>query len=122
MPLDRSAILAVAPSLPREELTIPEWGGSVFVRCMNGTERDRFESLVIDGKRANFRALLAAFSVCDESGSLLFGEKDVPSLAAQPSTALERILVASLRLSKFSEGDVQELAKNSGRGPSGDSA
>ena len=32
--------------LPSEEVSVPEWGGSVMVRSMTGYERDQFEQSV----------------------------------------------------------------------------
>lgn len=113
MSLDRSKILAIVPDLPREEVTVPEWGGSVFVKTMSGLERDRFETLLQDGKRSNFRGTLAAITVCDAEGKRLFTEADAKALAEHAASALERIATVAIRLNKFTADDVKELEKNS---------
>lgn len=119
--LTREAILSVAPSLPREEVEVESWGGSVYVRGMTAGERDRFEVLLADGKRKDFRATLVVFSVCDEAGKLVFSEKDIPTLTAQPCQALDAVSGVALRLSGFTSADTDALRKNSEGDPSEDS-
>jgi hypothetical protein len=118
MPLDRASILAITPSLPREEVQVPEWGGTVFVKTMSGTERDRFETLLVENKRRNFRGTLAALTVCDEAGKRLFAESDAQALSEHAASALERIATVAIKLNKFTDNDVRELEKNSESGPS----
>lgn len=120
--LKRSEILDIAPNLPRVVVNVPEWGGSVTVRGMTAGERDRFEMIVAEGKRANFRAWLAVFTVCDASGQRLFEDGDVSRLTAQPAAALDRISDAAIALSRFTKADVEEMEKNSEGGPSSDSS
>jgi hypothetical protein len=116
--LTRTQILAIVPTLKREEVDVPEWSGSVYVREMTGLERDRFEVVLIEGKRANFRALIAAFTVCDEDGQRIFTEADAKALAGQPASAMDRISTVALRLNAITASDVEDAAKNSGSGPS----
>lgn len=116
--LSRESILGKAPVLAREEVQVPEWGGSVWVRTLTGTERDRLEFEWSDTKRVNFRARLAAYSVCGENGENLFTPGDIPKLGTQPSSALSRVCDVAFRLNLFTKDDVEELAKNSDGGPS----
>src|SRR4051812_1625760 len=116
--LTRDQILAVSAALPRETVEVPEWGGPVTVRCMTGTDRDRFEILMAKGDRANYRALLVVFTTCDESGKRLFTEADARALGEMPASALDRVATAAVRVSRITAGDVEELAKNSESGPS----
>ena len=44
--LSKEAILA-ADDLPREIVSVPEWGGQVCVRTMTGTDRDAFETSLL---------------------------------------------------------------------------
>jgi hypothetical protein len=112
--LTRESILAIKPTLRRQVVDVPEWeDGQVCVREMTAAERDRFEVILTENKRSNFRGLLAVFTVCDETGKRLFTEADAPFLASQPAAALERIAVVALPLCKFTDADVEVLAKNS---------
>jgi len=92
--LTREAILG-AP-LAREVLDVPEWGGQVIVQELSGVGRDRLERE--RGVWAT-RAGVAAASVIDEEGNLLFGPDDIEELAARSGNALQRILDAANRLS-----------------------
>lgn len=116
--LKRSEILDITPVLSRQAVNVPEWGGEVVVRAMTAGERDRFEVLISDGKRADFRASLAVFAVCDDAGVRLFNEADIAKLTLQPASALDRIAEAALALSRFTQADVEAMEKNSGRGHS----
>ena len=37
-----------ADDLPREPVEVPEWGGTVLVQGMSGTDRDRFEAAMLN--------------------------------------------------------------------------
>jgi len=73
MALSKAAILAADDS-KKIEVEVPEWGGSVFLKVMSGTERDRFESEFVDGNRnvEMVRAKLVSKCLCDESGDRLY--------------------------------------------------
>jgi hypothetical protein len=102
-----------ADDLPREEVACPEWGGSVFVRVMSGTERDRFEGAYSRDAYNDTRARLAALTVCDAEGRPLFSEADIPSLGRKSSAVLDRIFDVAKRLNALSGDDVDRLEKNS---------
>lgn len=110
------------------EVPVPEWGGSVLVRGMSGTERDRFEQSNIAGKGKNrdvnlrgYRARLAIWSCVDEQGAFLFTEKDEDWLGAKSAAALSRIVDEASILSGISEKDQEELTSALGNDLSADS-
>jgi len=95
---------------------VPEWGGQVTIGTMTGFARDQFEAAII-GKNGgvnatNVRAKLAASTLQDEKGNLLFTEKDVAALGKKSAAALDRIFEAAQKLNRISNDDVEELAKN----------
>lgn len=108
MILTRDAILAV-DDLKRVQVGVPEWGGSVFVKTMTGTERDSFESDHLKDPTHNVRARLAAFTVCDDSGKLLFSVDDISQLGSKHSAPLDRIFAEAVRLNKIGKQDIEEL-------------
>lgn len=127
MRLTRDAILA-APDLPLEVVEVPEWGGSILVRGMTGTERDAFEreSIARKGKSVevnleNLRARLLARTIVDDNGSRLFTDSDIALLGSKSAAALDRVFAAAQRLSGIGQDDVEDLSKNSASGPSGSS-
>jgi hypothetical protein len=113
-----------ADDLKTIEVPVAEWGGSVLVRTLTGTERDKFEadSVTINKKGqpeqnlANMRARLVALCVVDEAGEQLFSTYDVPDLGRKSATALDRVFQRAQELNGFSEADVQELAEGFGDG------
>ena len=112
--LTREQILA-AKDLQREEVKVPEWGGSVLVQMMSGTARDAFEaSIVVNGEpdTSNMRAKLAAATIVDDKGIPLFTEDDVAALGRKSATALDRVLHAAQRLNRLGDKELQDLAKN----------
>lgn len=125
--LTRDAILA-APDLLTEEVSVPEWGGTVLVRGLTGTERDAFEEEMIvrrgqhrDVNLANFRARLLVKAVVDKAGKRLFTRADMEALGCKSAAAIQRVFQVAMRLSGMSDEDVEELTKNSEPGQSGSS-
>ena len=122
MALNREQILAAIDCRLIEE-HVPEWGGSVWLRTMTGTERDQFEaeSLKRKGKdievnMANVRARLLAKTLADERGTRLFNDGEVLVLGAKSGDVLDRLYVAARRHNRLTKEDVEELAGNSSAG------
>jgi hypothetical protein len=131
--LTKAQILA-ADDLLREVVPVPEWGGEVMVRGLDGAARDQYEAefLLIGeiqaGERPtyeldllNARARLVALSVVDENDQRLFSDEDVVDLGKKSAQALDRVYEVAQRLSGLSKQDVEELRKNSRRGRRGGS-
>lgn len=128
MPLLTKDEILQADDLPTEDVPVPEWGGTVRVRTLKGTERDKFEESITDFEAdsrriiaENLRAKLVAVSVVDESGKRLFDDNDVRRLGGKSARALDRVFSVAQRLSGITNEDVEELVKNSPAGQSGDS-
>ena len=118
MALTKEQILE-AQDIQREEVEVPEWGGTVYVKALTADERDKLESAMVewgrDGKPRSmkiegFRLRLAAMSICDEDGGRLFGDNEVTKLGKKSSAALERVLRVAERLSSITQSEVEELA------------
>ncbi len=127
-PLTRDDILGVQ-DIEIEEVEVPEWGGSVFVKGMTGIERDRFEASIVEqrGKNAkvsmvNIRAKLASETMCDKDGTKLFSVKDAAALGEKSAAGLDRVFDVSMRLSGISDDEIEELAEEMEANPSEGSA
>jgi hypothetical protein len=92
-----------------------EWGGSVMIRVMSGSERDRFESDFVGGNKSveNVRAKLVAKCVCDAEGVRLFSEEEVPQLGEKSAAVLDKLFSACMKHNRFTKEDVDELGKAS---------
>jgi hypothetical protein len=117
MPLTKEQILS-AKDCQTETVDVPEWGGSVLVRVMTGTQRDRFEAALLKDRSDNIRARLAACTICDDAGHLLFSEADILSLGDKNGSALTRVWEVAVRLNGIGNDDVEALAGNSKAIPS----
>lgn len=107
---------------------VPQWGGSVYVRGMSGTERDRWEADLVEIrgrnrvlKQKNIRASLAARTVVGADGKRLFSDDDILALGRKSAAALNVIFAKAQELSGVSDRDVDELAGESESGQSDES-
>jgi len=119
--LTRDQILQ-AEDLPSETVEVLEWGGSVIVRGLTGSERGKFQNSIlthngnksgigqVDMKEAEMR--LVAYCVVDDKGKRLFTENDIKELGKKSGIALNRITTVAMRLSGFTETDLQDLTEN----------
>ena len=117
--LSKEAILA-ADDLPREIVSVPEWGGQVYVRTMTGTDRDAFEASLItrdsntssnDQRMHNVRARLVSLTLCSESGERMFHDGDIDALGRKSARALDRVFAVAQRLNGIGADEAQ-AAKN----------
>lgn len=121
--LSKADILA-ASDLATEAVEVPEWGGSVLVRTMTGTQRDAYEASLMqrndDGKLEvntdNMRAKLLLVTLVDEAGNALFTAADLDAFSAKSAAAIERLSVVAQRINGLNRGAVEEAAKNSASG------
>jgi hypothetical protein len=124
--LSRDAILA-ADDRKTEDVAVPEWGGSVRVRSLSGSERDAYEAHIVqlraDGTKSvnlkNLRGKLVSLSCVDEDGGRLFSDEDAEALGDKSAAALERVFDVARRLSGLSEDDIEEMAEGFEPAPSG---
>lgn len=112
--LTREQILA-AQDLPTRAVDVPEWGGRVHVRVMNGAERDEFDDFVIKrkGDIKGLRLRLAALCLCSPDGQRLFSEEDVEALSKKSGKAIQIIEKAATELNGL---NVDAAEKNSESG------
>lgn len=115
--LSAEQILKAVDLSELREVNIPEWGGFVYIRKMNGMERDRWElktsNAVEKPMQANIRASLCAMTVCDDKGKRLFTDNQIDALGKKSAIALDRCFAAAKELNKLNDNDIEELEKNS---------
>lgn len=125
MPLSRDQILE-AKDLETREVDVPEWGGTVLVRALSGTDRDAYEASLVQirGKQqvpnlANIRAKLVARAVVDEDGNRLFTDADIKALGQKSAAALGRVFTVAAEMSGLDDKDIEEIEGNSDAAQSG---
>jgi hypothetical protein len=128
MNLTKDQILE-ANDLKIESVDVPEWGGSVLVRTMSGSDRDAFDESLVpvgpDGMRrsdtSNMRVKLLMYSVVDEAGNRMFNAADMEAFGRKSSAAIERVYSVAQRLNWIGPQAEAAAAKNSASGQSSDS-
>jgi hypothetical protein len=129
--LSHDDILAV-DDRPVEKLPVPEWGGEVMVRGLDGTGRDEYfaSMTVIRGTGPNARpvmdtanatAKLVARCIVDEAGEPMFTQQEVAVLGQKSGVALDRVFALAQQMSGLSDEDMAELGKGSTATQNGDS-
>lgn len=116
--LSKQDILA-ANDMRREEVEVPEWGGSVYVRSLSADEKDSFEFKMYTQKQTGrgIRAAYVGLSLVDDMGVRLFTDEEVPMLGTKFAGAVDRVFEVVSRLNRISEKDLDDLEKNSEAGP-----
>jgi len=127
MPLTRDDILN-APDIQKELVSVPGWGGEVWVKAISGTELSHFQSsmLVYHGQSTranleNIHAKLVSLACVDENGQRLFTEKDIPALGKKSAECLNLVFTVAQRLAGLSNEAVDELAEGLEKDPFEDS-
>lgn len=116
----RARILA-ADDRPKEEVFVPQWGLSVFVRTLSGAERDDWEASIVQQKGKattydlrNVRARLVCKCIVDENGRRVFSDHEAEVLGEKSAAALDLLFTVAQRLNALTNADVEELGKASG--------
>jgi len=112
--LDKNKILAVNDTKP-VKVSVPEWGGHVYLRVMRGDERMVFESLVNTDDMSFIREKLLCTCICDEEGGRIFADDDFKLLAAKSSRVINRLFEQAMAVNGIGEDSVEQEKKISRR-------
>lgn len=130
--LTKDSILK-AEDLEYEDVECPEWGGTIRIRRLTGSERDRFESTVFRKKGtkegggeggidwSNMRARLVCLTATTDEGKRLFSFQDADKLGKKSAKVLDRLFGVAQKLSGLRKEDVDDLRKNLSEDRSDDS-
>jgi hypothetical protein len=113
--LNKQAILS-ADDLKSVDVEVSEWGGSVRVRTMTGTQREAFGSALAgdDGKAdmGTFRVKLVVACAVGEDGEPLFTFDDVHALSQKSGAALDRVFSVASKLNGMAADSVETAQGN----------
>lgn len=105
-----------------EEVPVPAWGGSVFVRTLTADQRDEFVTTFINEETGkvlrsarSVTATLLAMTVCNAAGELLYPdqEKGRRVFARKSAKATDTLFGRASELNALTEADIEDLAGNS---------
>jgi hypothetical protein len=106
--------------LPKELVTVPEWGGDVYIATMTAGDRDAYEMSVAsmqNGKMKpdmrNIRAKLVSRCLVDEAGVRIFTEDKINDLGKKSAKVLDRLFDKASQINGINEVDQVAIAKNS---------
>jgi hypothetical protein len=117
--LSKEQILA-ADDMGLLKLSVPEWGGDVYIRVMTVGERDAYENewqRKRDTGVDDFRTKFLVRCLVDEKGNRLFDNNDVMRLSQKSARVMNRVWLAAMEHNNLSDQSIEELAKNSDPGP-----
>lgn len=114
--LTREQILG--KELAFEEVYIPEWDGTIRIRELTGDDRDEIEQTVFKDpdkpNTASMRAKALSLCIVDENGKRLFTEEDVTELGKQSGKVIVKLYGVASKLSGLGEDEKEKMEKNSG--------
>ena len=120
--LKRDEILS-KKELRREKVSIPEWGGDVFVSEMSAESRDEWEQAIVTRDKnknlQNPRAKLAVATIVDENGERIFTDDDINKVGKLSASVLDRICLVAQKLNKLMDRDLEDAKGNLHADPSG---
>lgn len=107
MPLSRDQILVNRRELPRQEIDVPELGGSVLIRTLMLREISEIQKAQKANKDNSLKIypLLLAIACITEDGKPLFVGDDVKLIDELPWPAVESIGEAIMDLNKMKKTD-----------------
>lgn len=114
MPLTKEQILA-ADDRRTIELDVPEWGGSVLLAVMSGTERESFEREWTNTEEKlvpQYKLKMLRRCLVDSAGAAAFTDADLDALGKKNAIVLDRLFTECMKLNGFQKDAVEEAAKN----------
>jgi hypothetical protein len=118
MTLTREQILASAARRDTRVVEVKAWGGTVYVRMLNGVEQLEFEDAVQGKPRARQMATYLVYTVCDQHGEPLFKPGDEAEIGKLQWNVLKRVFTEASKFNALTDDDIEDLRKNSEPGRS----
>lgn len=101
-----------------EELDVPEWGGTIYVRRLSSGERDVFFAAIDSAKNEDSKTgverLIVSLALCDENGKAIFSSPD--ELKDLDAIAIDNVSLVAMRINAFTKEAKEDLAKKSQSG------
>lgn len=98
-----------------QPVEVPEWKTTLHVRSLNGHGRARIVGILERVQKAGTQEAaiasipeLVALLACDENGTFLFDSQDIDRLGSLNPQALDRIVVAGLKLNGLADTDAKK--------------
>ena len=93
----------------------PEWGGHIFLRVMDGEQREEIELVLLSEDKKKLQTakqLVLLYSVCDDKGKPIFTNENIASLKKRNAKVVERVYAKAIAHNKMRQKDIDELEGN----------
>ena len=97
------------------EVSVEEWGGSVFLKVMSGTDRNEIERVWNENENQpslDMALQLLVITLVDADGNRLFTEEQTKGLIDKSSAVLQRLMMLSLRHNGMDQKSLDDALKN----------
>ena len=114
MSLTRDDILAIS-DVVIEKLEMQDWGGDVYIKTISGADYVALQALKPgqgDDEDPDSLEKVIVIGTCDEKGTCLFNNDDIPALKNKAFKNLERLSMKILELNGLSTQQAEEAEKN----------
>jgi hypothetical protein len=97
-----------------KSIEVPEWGGTYYVRVINGKARESFEeALAAEQRMKNFRMKFLILTLCDEDGATILTDADIDFLGERSSVVINRVFDAAWAINGFTKEAVDAMGEGS---------
>lgn len=102
-----------------ESIDVPEWGGAVFIRRLDGRDLVR-SGMLSENTPEDFPLRVVALSVCDEDGAPLFD--DPSALDEADAAVVTRLFGECARVNGWTSEEMDRMASGFAAAPRTDSS
>ena len=111
--------ILAAPDIERELVSVPEWGGEVWVYGLTGAEVGAYRKSIVTQRGTDTvvdfafaQVKLVALATRDDNGKRYFvGQDAEKELAKKSEAAIMRIFPVAQKLSRLEDESIQELVE-----------
>ena len=100
-----------------EKISVPEWGGHVYLRTLSARQVIEWQQSIDDdkAKKASFRERLVAMAICNEGGIPLYADlvDGADRLGKRNNTVLHRVFTKAVEVNRINDMSVEDVAGNS---------
>lgn len=97
------------------DVDVPEWGGIVKIKLMDGEARQAWQESIATTKGKlpkNMMETLLVLTLVDDSGEPLFSLEDVKALSKKSSIVLSRLWEEAAELNGLTDRSIKAMEKN----------
>lgn len=100
-----------------ESIEVPEWGGTLYVRGLNGLEREEMENHFLKGDDSSVditgqKVKMLIACVVDKDRNQIFKPNDAGKINKKSGVVIDKIFGVCCRLSGLTDAAIEEIKGN----------